>query len=99
MNDNKKYDNSGIFFVNNRKEAATHSDFQGSITVEGVEYFLNIWSKNGAKGEYWTCTVKRKGAQAKPSENKVYTSGTSSMSQGHSKQSDGGFDAGDEIPF
>ena len=80
MNDNKR-DNSGIFFVNNRKQAATHSDFQGTITVEGVEYYLNIWTKNGAKGEFWTCSVKRKEAPAQQEIKKVNTVGTSSMSK------------------
>lgn len=97
MNDNKR-DNSGIFFVNNRKQAATHSDFQGTITVEGVEYYLNIWTKNGAKGEFWTCTVKRKEAPIQAETKKVYTAGTSSMSAKRSEPADD-YDSGEQIPF
>lgn len=99
MNDNNKRDNSGIFFVNNRKQTASHSDFQGTITVEGVEYYLNIWTKNGAKGEFWTCTVKRKGQPADTGTKKVYTAGTSSMSKARATDPDDDFGLDDKIPF
>lgn len=64
-----KYDNSGALFKNDRKEKDTHADYQGSITVEGKEFWLNAWLKDGKTGGKWmSLSVKPKEgrAEAKP---------------------------------
>ena len=37
--------NRGALFKNERKEAETHADYNGTINVEGQEYWLNSWLK------------------------------------------------------
>jgi len=53
--------NRGALFKNERKEAETHADYNGTINVAGQEYWLNSWlkeSKNGKK--YMSLKVKPK---------------------------------------
>lgn len=65
-----QYKNSGIFFVNDRKESDTHPDFNGSLDVEGKAYWLNIWKKNGNKGEFFTVSIKPKQPMTVPGDDK-----------------------------
>lgn len=70
-----EYDNtnSGALFRNKDKDEAhpNWADYQGSINVEGAEYWLSAWlktSKNGAR--YMSLSVRPKGersAKAAPS--------------------------------
>lgn len=48
-----KYDNTnrGSLFRNQKKEKETHSDYNGSINIEGKEYWLNAWVKEIKNGE------------------------------------------------
>jgi len=91
-------DNSGSFFINDRKEKDSHPDFKGSIQVDGSDYWLSIWTKNGAKGEFWSVSVSPK--EAKPGNNQArpITQGTSSLSKKSAPVSNA--DAlDDDLPF
>lgn len=58
-----EYDNTnrGALFKNERKEKETHSDYNGTLNVDGDEFYLNAWlkeSKNGKK--FFSLSIKRK---------------------------------------
>lgn len=59
-------DNTGSLFINKRKEQDNHPDRQGSIMVEGKEYWINGWLKKTQAGEAWlSLAVKLKTAPSK----------------------------------
>ena len=62
------YDNekSGALFANKDKKEDWHRDMQGSITVEGVEYYMDGYKKVSEKGvPYIRIQLKPKVATAK----------------------------------
>lgn len=60
----KKYDNSGAIFVNDRKEKDTHPDRSGSAMIDGVEYWVSGWIKNGKSGKpFMSLSFKKKDVQ------------------------------------
>ena len=64
MSNYEKRDNSGTLFRNDRKQQDSHSDYNGTIIVDGKEYFLNAWVKEGAKGKFFSLSVKPKGQRS-----------------------------------
>ena len=86
-----EYDNTnrGSLFRNERKEKETHPDYNGSINIEGTEYYLNGWLKESKAGKkFFSLSVKAKDQDTeKPS---VKTKSAPSRA----KDSDG-----DDIPF
>jgi hypothetical protein len=63
-------DNSGALFQNERKEADNHPDRTGTAMIGGVEYWVNGWLKEGAKGKFLSLSFKPKDQQ-KGSTNKT----------------------------
>lgn len=57
-------DGSGSMFPNNRKEKDTHADWQGSFMIDGKEYWISAWNKQGNKGPWVSLSVKDKAATA-----------------------------------
>ena len=45
--------NSGMLARNDKKETEKHPDFKGSINVDGVEYWLSAWVREGRRGARW----------------------------------------------
>ena len=63
-----EYDNTnrGVLFKNDRKvEGDKKPEYQGSLNVDGVEFFLDAWLKVGKSGaKFMSVSVKRKDKQA-----------------------------------
>lgn len=59
------YDNTnrGALFRNDRKTKDTQPSHTGTLNVDGVEYFLDAWVKEGQKGKFFSVSVKRKDQQ------------------------------------
>lgn len=55
--------NRGALFKNDRKTKDTQPGYTGSLNVDGVEYFLDAWVKEGKSGKFFSVSVKRKDKQ------------------------------------
>jgi len=59
---------SGSLFKNEKKTDEKHPQMQGSCLIEGVEYWVSAWTKEGTKGRWQSLAFKRKDVKpdAKP---------------------------------
>jgi hypothetical protein len=78
-----KKDNSGVLFRNDKKDTPNHPDYKGGLTVNGQEYWLSAWIKEGKSGKFMGLALSPKEPMAKPSERSKST----------------GFDSDDSMPF
>jgi hypothetical protein len=63
---------SGSLFKNEKKTEEKHPQMQGSCLIEGVEYWISAWTKEGTKGRFQSLAFKRK--DAKPESKPAPTS-------------------------
>jgi len=65
----EKRDTTGVLFKNDRKESEKHPDYKGNVTVNGQDYWLSAWIKEGKGGKFMGLALSPKEAeQAKPSQ-------------------------------
>lgn len=55
--------NSGALFKNDRKEKESHPGYTGTVNIEGKEYWISAWVKDGAKGKFFSLAFKPKDGQ------------------------------------
>jgi hypothetical protein len=61
-----EYDNSGILFKNDRKTRDTDRDYSGSATIDGREYWMSGWLKEGKRGKFMTFSFTPKHKEKSP---------------------------------
>jgi hypothetical protein len=49
---------SGSLFKNDRKAKDTHADYQGRCLIDGREYYMNAWLKDGKSGKWMSFSFK-----------------------------------------
>lgn len=59
-------DGQGSLFKNRRKETEKHPDYNGSITINGVEHWLSAWIKEAKSGEQYMSLSLGKPKEKKP---------------------------------
>lgn len=63
-------ENRGALFKNTKREKDTHPEYNGSLNVGGVEYWISAWVKDGKSGKFFSLSVKEKD-DAKPAQKPV----------------------------
>ena len=56
-------ENSGSLFKNQKRTAETHAHATGSALIDGVEYWVNAWTKEGKSGKWQSLQFKPKEKQ------------------------------------
>ena len=68
-NRTEQRNNSGVLFRNDKRENEKAPSYKGNITVDGKDYWLSAWVKEGKSGKFMGLAVSPKEEyKAKPSE-------------------------------
>lgn len=78
-------ENSGSLFKNEKREKDTHPHMTGTALIDGKEYWVSAWTKEGTKGRWQSLAFKPKEGGQEPRRG------------GSSKVGGGSIE--DEIPF
>ena len=63
----EKRDNSGIIFKNPDKTPDNRfPEYKGEATIDGKDYWISAWVKDGAKGKFFSIAYKAKQPAAQP---------------------------------
>ena len=59
----EKMNNSGVLFKSDKKDNERAPDYKGNIMVDGNEYWLSAWIKQGKTGKFMGLAVSPRDAQ------------------------------------
>jgi len=59
MSDDQKYDNTGILFRSDKTKGSDR-DYRGTITANGIEFWVSAWVRQGKKGKFLSLALKPK---------------------------------------
>lgn len=61
----QQFDNTNRFvlFFNEQKKSERGPDYSGTLNVDGVEFFIDAWQKEGRNGVFFSGSVKLKEKQ------------------------------------
>ena len=56
------FDKTNTFTLsrNERREKDTHPEYTGTLNVNGVEYWLSAWVRDGQRGKFFSGAIKPK---------------------------------------
>jgi hypothetical protein len=57
---------SGSLFKNDRKTAANQPDYRGDCLIDGQQYWVSGWIKDGARGKWMSLAFTSKEAKPAP---------------------------------
>lgn len=60
MSDFKQRDMSGTLFKNDKREKETQPNAKGTALIDGVEYYISAWTKEGKAGKFQSLSFERK---------------------------------------
>jgi hypothetical protein len=68
------YDNTnrGALFRNDKREADTDADYNGTVNIEGTEFWLNGWLKTSKAGDKYISLSVRPKEAAKTGKARTY---------------------------
>lgn len=100
----QQYDNTnrGALFRNDRKSHDNQPSHKGTINVDGVEFWLSAWVKDGQNGKYFSLSVtpKEQQRQEPPQQQRTHGQMRQDARGSTRPQSATGFDdMDDDIPF
>lgn len=55
-------ENRGALFRNEERKTDKSPEYGGSLNVDGKDYYLSAWVKEGKKGKFFSLSVKPKDA-------------------------------------
>jgi hypothetical protein len=96
-----KYDNTnkGVLFKNDRKDSDRHPDYTGNINVDGVEFWLSAWIKEGQRGKFMSLSIKPKEEQRQQPQQQQSISQRAAPRRPDTRISSGFVPLDDDIPF
>jgi len=54
--------NRGALFTNDKKLTDSHPDLKGDFNIDGVNYWISAWRKEGSRGGFLSISVEKKKA-------------------------------------
>jgi len=64
-NDRQVRDNSGVLFKSDKRDNEKAPHYKGNITVDGKDYWLSAWIKEGKGGKFMGLALSPKDHQQK----------------------------------
>ena len=65
-------ENSGALFRNEKGDNPKRPDYRGEALVDGVEYRVSAWVKDGKKGKFLSMAIDAKEAPAQTQDAETY---------------------------
>jgi hypothetical protein len=89
-------DGYGSLFNNDYKNSDTQPDMRGTFLLDGVEYQISAWKKQGQRGEFMGLKIEKKQDRPKPSrQSQQQPNPRQPESGGYSD----GFNPDEDVPF
>ena len=88
--------NRGTLFKNDKKTTEMHPDFKGDFNIDGVNYWISAWKKDGKYGTFLSISVEKKKA---PDVMKMADKNHEQLNHRRSEPQHDDNSFGDDIPF